>query len=94
MTDRDVRMLTERVTRIEDKLDGLSRSVDERFDKADQRFEKESSDVAAQFAEQRRYSEFLFESLRAEARAGFGQINRRLDRIIDALPAAARKEQT
>jgi hypothetical protein len=68
--ERSLDALPERVNTIERKLDGLSASVDKRFD-----------EVSEQFAEQRQYTEFVFQRLQDEMRAGFGRVDRRLDQL-------------
>ena len=39
--------------------------------------------VDAAFVEQREYTEFAFDRLRTEMRAGFGRLERKLDQFID-----------
>jgi hypothetical protein len=55
---------------VEQKLDKLSASVDQRFDAVDRQFD----DVRAALAEQRQYTEFAFDRLASEMRAGFNGV--------------------
>ena len=52
--------LSERVERIENKLDALSESVDQRFKEVDKQF----LEVREHFVEQRKYIEFAYDKLR------------------------------
>ncbi len=70
MMATDLEGMPERVDRVEQKVDGLTASVDERFDAVDQAF-----------LEQRQYTEFAFDQLRAEMRAGFGQVDARFGQV-------------
>lgn len=71
--------LPERVQVIELKLDALAVSVDARFD-----------EVRAAIAEQRAYTEYVYEKLDQKMDAGltkidgrFGRLERKIDQIID-----------
>ena len=74
---------------VEQKLDKLSASVDHRFGAVDQRFEavdqrfdavdRQFDDVRAALAEQRQYTEFAFDRLASEMRAGFNGVESRFD---------------
>ena len=73
--------LPERVTAVEGKLDALGARVDARFD-----------DVTRALVEQREYTEFAFERLQTEMRAGFSamatnfaRLERKFDQLIDGL---------
>jgi hypothetical protein len=82
--------LSERVTRIEQKLDVLSDSVDARFEQVDKRF----VEVQEHFVEQREYTEFAYDRLDRRMTQGFSRLERKIDQLIDALPrptAAARR---
>jgi hypothetical protein len=68
--ERGLDALPERVDTIERKLDSLSTAVDQRF-----------AEVSEQFAEQRQYTEFAFQRLQDEMRAGFAFVGRRLDQL-------------
>jgi hypothetical protein len=93
---------------VEQKLDTLSASMDRRFDtlsaSVDQRFDRLSAsvdhrfdDVTASLVEQRQYTEFAFDRLASEMRAGFkgvdirfngleirfNRLERKLDQFID-----------
>ena len=76
--------LTARVETVETKIDRLSRSVDERFNQVDERFNQ----VDAAIAEQRAYTEFVYERLDrriAALEGGFARFERKLDHVIDRL---------
>jgi hypothetical protein len=60
---------------VEQKVDKLSASVDHRFDAVDRQFD----DVRAALAEQRQYTEFAFDRLASEMRAGFKGVESRFD---------------
>jgi hypothetical protein len=62
--------LSERVGRIEEKLDSLTMSVDKRFD-----------EVSDAFVEQRQYTEFAFDRLRREMTERFDGVDQRFDRM-------------
>jgi tetrahydromethanopterin S-methyltransferase subunit G len=62
--------LPERVDVIERKLDGLSASVDARFNQVD-----------AAILEQRTYTEFAYEKLDAKMAAGFAQVDARFAQV-------------
>ena len=77
---------------VEQKLDTLSASVDRRFDtlsaSMDRRFDTLSAsvdhrfdEVTASLVEQRQYTEFAFDRLAGEMRAGFKGVDKRLDRL-------------
>ena len=71
----------------EQKLDALSTSVDKRFDDVDQRFDA----VDEALVEQRRYTEFAFDKLAAEMKAGFDKVNGRFDTIESRFNRVERK---
>ena len=62
---------------VEQKLDTLSASVDQRFNVVDRRFDE----VTASLVEQRQYTEFAFDRLAGEMRVGFKGVDTRLDRL-------------
>ncbi len=62
---------------VEQKLDKLSASVDHRFDAVDRQFD----DVTAALAEQRQYTEFAFDRLTSEMRAGFKGVDSRFNGV-------------
>ena len=71
---------------VEQKLDRLSTSVEQRFDAVDRRFD----DVTAALGEQRQYTEFAFDRLAGGMKAGFkgvdsrfNKLERKLDQFID-----------
>jgi hypothetical protein len=66
----EVDNVRERLHVVEQKLDGLSASVDARFDAVD-----------AALVEQRQYTEFTFDRLASEMRAGFSSVDARLSGI-------------
>jgi len=76
---------------VEQKLDKLSASVDHRFDAVDHRFDavdqrfhavdRQFDDVMAALAEQRQYTEFAFDRLASEMRAGFKGIEGRFNGV-------------
>ena len=82
---------------VEQKLDKLSASVDQRFEAVDRRFDavdRQFDDVRAALAEQRQYTEFPFDRLGdrlgSEMRDGFkgvegrfNRLERKLDQFID-----------
>lgn len=67
--------LSERVERIENKLDGLSGSVGQRFREVDSQF----FEVREHFGEQRRYIEFAHDKLDKRMTAGFSRLDQRVD---------------
>ena len=71
MADR-IDTLTERVQAVEQKVDRMSASVDERFNAVD-----------SALLEQRQYTEFSSARLEAKMDAGFSRIERKLDQFID-----------
>lgn len=80
--------LPERVQAIEQKVDALAESVDARFDAVDARFDSVDArfdEVTAAFVEQREYTDFAFQELRSEMKAGFGRLERKLDMVIDRI---------
>ena len=79
--------LPARVDSIEQKLDSLSASVDRRFSEVNARFDE----VSEHFVEQRQYTEFAFERLRAEMTAGFSRLERKLDQVIDGFNRPAQR---
>ncbi len=64
----EVDNVREQVQAVEQKLDSLSASVDARFDAVD-----------AALIEQRQYTEFAFDRLASEMRAGFTSVNDRFN---------------
>jgi hypothetical protein len=79
---------------VEQKIDTLSASMDRRFDtlsaSVDQRFDTLSAsvdhrfdDVSASLVEQRQYTEFAFDRLAGDMKAGFNRLERKLDQFID-----------
>ena len=69
---------------VEQKLDKLSASVDHRFDAVDRHFDgvnRQFDDVTAALAEQRQYTEFAFDRLASEMRAGFKGIESRFNGV-------------
>lgn len=81
MANHDVDALTQKVDDIGRKVDTLSATVDTRFADVDLRL----ADIDEHFVEQRQYTEFAFDALRAEMHAGFQRVDRRFDRIEDKL---------
>ena len=76
--------LENRIERIEQQIDSLATSVDARFGEHGARFDRLETVTDDAFAEQRRCSEFAFETLGSEMRDGFSRIERKLDGFIDA----------
>ena len=88
--------LSERVGRIEQKLDAVSAEVsakfahvDERFAQVDERFEKLREELDERFrevqehvVEQREYVEFAYERLDRRMSDGFSRLEQKIDRII------------
>jgi DNA repair ATPase RecN len=81
----------EAVDRRFDAVDRRFDAVDARFEAVDRRFDTLSSSVDRRFdevtdalVEQRQYTEFAFDRLRAEMHAGFTRLERKLDQVIDA----------
>ena len=71
--------LYERIVSVEEKVDSLTASIDQRFE-----------EVTESFVEQRRYTDFAFDRLNAslstlEAKmdSGFARLDRKLDQLID-----------
>jgi len=92
VNDHPLEELPERVDRIEDKLDTLTTSIDQRLDaletSVDQRFDALATSVDRRFdavdeafAEQREFTTFAFDTVRAEMRAGFAAVDARFDRV-------------
>lgn len=84
----DEKPVPETLTTVAEKITALSKSVDARFADVDKRFadvDKRFDEVTDAFVEQRRYTEFAFEQLRTEMNGGFGRLDRKLDRVLDAL---------
>jgi hypothetical protein len=92
--------LPERQQIMEQKLDALAVSVDTRFEQVDARFahvDRRFDEVGAAIAEQRAYTEYVYEKLNqkmdagfAKVDAGFGKVDarfarleRKIDQIID-----------
>ena len=83
-----------------EEVDKRFEEVDKRFEEVDKRFEeidKRFDAVSEAFVEQRQYTEFAFEKLKqeltAEMRGGFGRLDRKLDRVLDALGASPRRRR-
>ena len=72
---------------VEQKLDRLSASVDQRFDAVDQRFD----DVTAALAEQRQHTEFAFDRLASEMKVGFKGVEGRFNRVDSRFNRLERK---
>ena len=75
---------------VEEKLDTLSASVDRRFDSFSASVDQRFDDVTAMLVEQRQYTEFAFDRLASEMKAGFkgvdsrfNRLERKLDQFID-----------
>lgn len=76
-------------------LTTLAARIDQLSTKTDERFDKMQNDVDEAFADQRRYTDFALGKmekqvmeLRMDMNAGFGPIDRKLDRAVDLLTAA------
>src|SRR6187401_2315616 len=74
----------------EQKLDALSASVDKRFDDVNQRVN--AVDEAS--VEQRRYTEFAFDKLAKEMKAGFDKVNGKFDKVNGRLDTIAGRLDT
>ena len=75
-----------RVHHLEEKLDTLAASVDQRFDAVDRRFDavdQRFEEVDAALVEQRQYTEFAFSRLEAKMDSRFSRLERKLDQFID-----------
>ena len=70
---------SERVERIENKLDALSESVDQRFKEVDKQF----LEVREHFVGQRKYIEFAYDKLDKRMTDGFSRLQRKFDQVID-----------
>jgi hypothetical protein len=77
------------------QVDTRFAQVDARFAQVDARFEKLESQIDRRFAavdeafvEQRKYTEFAFDTLRSEMIGGFARLDRKLDRVLDGLTKA------
>ena len=82
---------------VEQKLDTLSASMDRRFDTLSASVDQRFDDVTASLVDQRQYTEFAFDRLASEMRAGFkgvdirfngieirfNRLERKLDQFID-----------
>ena len=69
---------SERVERIENKLDALSESVDQRFKEVDKQF----LEVREHFVEQREYREYTafdYDKLDKRMTEGFARLDQRID---------------
>ena len=83
--------LPERQQIMEQKLDALAVSVDTRFEQVDARFahvDRRFDEVGAAIAEQRAYTEYVYEKLNqkmdagfAKVDAGFGNADARFDKV-------------
>ena len=89
--------LRERVAAVENKIESLAATMNERFEGLDRRFD----DVTEAFAEQHRYTDFAYErldrrilqvestlgdritALEAKVHSGFSRLDRKLDQLID-----------
>jgi len=82
---------SERVERIENELDALSESVDQRFKEVDKQF----LDVRRHFVEQRKYIEFAYDKLGKRMTEGFARLDQRIDgldqRMTDGFSRLERK---
>ena len=77
----DKKPVRETLETVVQRIAALSNSVDARFGDVDKRFDE----VSEAFVEQRKYTEFAFEQLRTDMNGGFSRLDRKLDRILDAL---------
>jgi chromosome segregation ATPase len=75
--------VSERVERIESKLDVLSESVDQRFKEVDKQF----LEVREHFVEQRKYVEFAYDKLDNRMAAGFSRLDQRVDDLDNRMAA-------
>jgi DNA-binding ferritin-like protein len=69
---------------VDQRFEGVDKrfeAVDKRFETVDMRFDE----VSEAFVEQRKYTEFAFDQLRAEMNGGFGRLDRKLDRVLETL---------
>ncbi len=82
MADR-IDDLTERVQTVEEKLDRLSASVDQRFDQVD-----------AAFIEQRQYTEFAYSRLDAKMDVGFAKMDARFAKMDAKIDGGFAKTDT
>lgn len=64
-----------------DAADARFNAVDARFNTVDERFDE----VTSAFVEQRRYTEFAFQTPRDEMNIGFSRLERKLDVVIEPL---------
>ena len=72
----------------------LAQSVDTRFDAVGSRFDAVDArfdEVREHFGEMRDFTTFCFDKLRAEMRADFGRVERRLDRHEELLGEVLRE---
>lgn len=67
--------------------------VPETFQTLATRIEALGTSVDEAFLEQRTYTEFAFEKLRSEMLSGFARLERKLDRVIDALSKKAARRR-
>lgn len=84
-------VLPERVNAIEQKLNALTVSVDERFDRVENLLEARFELIDQAFAEQRRFTEFVFSGLRDQMHARFEAVDRRFDAVDHRFDAADRR---
>jgi hypothetical protein len=76
--------LETRQGRVEGKLDALTELCDRRFADIDARFvdiDARFVGIDAAFIEQRQYTEFAFDRLRQDMKAGFSQIDTRFNQL-------------
>jgi chromosome segregation ATPase len=66
---------------VEQKLDTLSASVDRRFDALSASVDQRFDDVTAMLVEQRQYTEFAFDRLAREMKAGFNDVDSRFNSV-------------
>ena len=82
---------SERVKRIENKLDALSESVDQRFKEVDKQF----LEVREHFVEQRKYIEFAYDKPHKRMTEGFARLDQRIEgldqRMTDGFSRLERK---
>jgi hypothetical protein len=87
--------LEEKVDRLTARVDAGFADVDQRFEAVNRRFEavdkrfeavdKRFDEVTEALVEQRKYTEFAFDTLKTEMTGGFGRLEHKLDRVLDTL---------
>lgn len=81
--------IAKKITAMSKSIDGRFADVNTRFDSVDKTFDsvdKRFDEVTDALVEQRKSTEFAFQKLRAEMTGGFGRLDRKLDRVLEALP--------